>query len=137
MKITESGPSATIPETFAHPDIDVWKHRHVLDLDDFTKEEIELVFETADAMAEVLTREVRRVPTLRGKTVVTLFYEASTRTRASFELAAKNLSADTVSLEASKSTVVKGESLIDSLRTIHALGADIIVMRHSQSGAPS
>jgi aspartate carbamoyltransferase catalytic subunit len=76
------------------------------------------------------------VPTLRGKTVVTLFYEASTRTRASFELAAKNLSADTVSLDASKSSVTKGESLIDSLRTIQALGADFIVMRHSQSGAP-
>jgi aspartate carbamoyltransferase catalytic subunit len=84
----------------------------------------------------VLTREVKKVPTLRGKTVVTLFYEPSTRTRASFELAAKNLSADTVSIDASKSSVVKGESLIDSLRTIQALGADIIVMRHSQSGAP-
>jgi aspartate carbamoyltransferase catalytic subunit len=114
----------------------VWQHSHVLDLDDFTREEIELVFEIADAMAEVLTREVKRVPTLRGKTVVTLFYEPSTRTRASFELAAKNLSADTVSLDASKSSIVKGESLIDSLRTIQALGADIIVMRHSQSGAP-
>jgi aspartate carbamoyltransferase catalytic subunit len=114
----------------------VWQHSHVLDLDDFTQEEIELVFEIADAMAEVLTREVKRVPTLRGKTVVTLFYEPSTRTHASFELAAKNLSADTVSLDASKSSIVKGESLIDSLRTIQALGADIIVMRHSQSGAP-
>jgi len=79
---------------------------------------------------------VKKVPTLRGKTVVTLFYEPSTRTRASFELAAKNLSADTVSIDASKSSVVKGESLTDSLRTIQALGADIIVMRHSQSGAP-
>jgi aspartate carbamoyltransferase catalytic subunit len=114
----------------------VWQHSHVLDLDDFTQEEIELAFEIADAMAEVLTREVKRVPTLRGKTVITLFYEPSTRTRASFELAAKNLSADTVSLDASKSSIVKGESLIDSLRTIQALGADIIVMRHSQSGAP-
>jgi len=79
---------------------------------------------------------VKKVPTLRGKTVVTLFYEPSTRTRASFELAAKNLSADTVSIDASKSSVIKGESLTDSLRTIQALGADIIVMRHSQSGAP-
>lgn len=87
-------------------------------------------------MAEVLTREVKKVPTLRGKTVVTLFYEPSTRTRASFELAAKNLSADTVSIDAGKSSSIKGESLTDSLRTIQALGADIIVMRHSQSGAP-
>jgi aspartate carbamoyltransferase catalytic subunit len=136
MKAIESGSGIASPDAFPPPSIAVWQHRHILDLDDFTKEEIELVLETADAMTEVLTREVKRVPTLRGKTVVTLFYEASTRTRASFELAAKNLSADTVSLDASKSSVTKGESLIDSLRTIQALGADFIVMRHSQSGAP-
>jgi aspartate carbamoyltransferase catalytic subunit len=136
MKAIESGSGIATPETFPPPSIAVWQHRHILDLDDFTREEIELVLETADAMTEVLTREVKKVPTLRGKTVVTLFYEASTRTRASFELAAKNLSADTVSLDASKSSVTKGESLIDSLRTIQALGADFIVMRHSQSGAP-
>ena len=136
MKITEPRSSTVIPETFPPPSIDVWRHRHILDLDDFTKEEIELVFEIADAMTEILTREVKRVPTLRGKTIVTLFYEPSTRTRASFELAAKNLSADTVSLDASKSSIAKGESLVDSLRTIQALGADIIVMRHSHSGSP-
>ena len=136
MKITEPRSSTVIPETFPPPSISVWQHRHILDLDDFTREEVELVFEITDAMAEILTRDVKRVPTLRGKTIVTLFYEPSTRTRASFELAAKNLSADTVSLDASKSSVVKGESLVDSLRTIQALGADVIVMRHSQSGAP-
>jgi aspartate carbamoyltransferase catalytic subunit len=136
MRTVESSSGTATPDTFPPPSIAVWQHSHVLDLDDFTREEIELVFEIADAMAEVLTREVKKVPTLRGKTVVTLFYESSTRTRASFELAAKNLSADTVSIDASKSSVVKGESLIDSLRTIQALGADIIVMRHSQSGAP-
>lgn len=136
MKVNEPGSSIATPETFPPPSLAVWKHRHILDLDDFTKEEIELVLDTADAMAEVLTREVKKVPTLRGKTVVTMFYEASTRTRASFELAAKNLSADTVSLDASKSSVTKGESLIDNLRTIQALGADFIVMRHPQSGAP-
>jgi len=136
MKVTEPKSGATIPETFPSPSIGVWQHRHVLDLDDFTAEEIELVFEIADAMSEVLTREVKRVPALRGKTIVTLFYEPSTRTRASFELAAKNLSADTVSLDASKSSIAKGESLVDSLRTLQALGADVIVMRHSQSGAP-
>jgi len=136
MKTIESGSGIATPETFPPPSVAVWQHSHILDLDDFTREEIELVLETADAMTEVLTREVKKVPTLRGKTVVTLFYEASTRTRASFELAAKNLSADTVSLDASKSSVTKGESLIDSLRTIQALGADIIVMRHPQSGAP-
>ena len=136
MRVTEPRSSTVIPETFPPPSISVWQHRHILDLDDFTREEIELVFEIADAMTEILSRDVKRVPTLRGKTIVTLFYEPSTRTRASFELAAKNLSADTVSLDASKSSVVKGESLVDSLRTIQALGADVIVMRHSQSGAP-
>jgi len=136
MRVTEPRSSTVIPETFPPPSTSVWQHRHILDLDDFTQEEVELVFEITDAMAEILTRDVKRVPTLRGKTIVTLFYEPSTRTRASFELAAKNLSADTVSLDASKSSVVKGESLVDSLRTIQALGADVIVMRHSQSGAP-
>lgn len=136
MKTVESSSGTTTPDTFPPPSTAVWQHSHVIDLDDFTRGEINLVFEIADAMAEVLTREVKKVPTLRGKTVVTLFYEASTRTRSSFELAAKNLSADTVSIDASKSSVTKGESLADSLRTIQALGADIIVMRHSQSGAP-
>jgi aspartate carbamoyltransferase catalytic subunit len=136
MRTVESSSGTATSNTLPSPSTAVWQHSHVLDLDDFTQEEIELVFEIADAMAEVLTREVKRVPTLRGKTVITLFYEASTRTRASFELAAKNLSADTVSIDASKSSVIKGESLADSLRTIQALGADIIVMRHSQSGAP-
>jgi len=136
MRTIESSPGKIAPDTFPPPSTSVWQHNNVLDLDDFTREEIELVFEIADAMAEVLTREVKKVPTLRGKTVVTLFYEPSTRTRASFELAAKNLSADTVSIDAVKSSVIKGESLTDSLRTIQALGADIIVMRHSQSGAP-
>jgi aspartate carbamoyltransferase catalytic subunit len=113
-----------------------WRHQHILDLDDFTREEIELVFQTTDAMKEVLGREIRRVPTLRGKTVATLFYEPSTRTRVSFELAAKSLSADVVNLSAQASSVVKGESLVDTVRTLGALGADVIVMRHPQSGAP-
>jgi aspartate carbamoyltransferase catalytic subunit len=136
MEAAESTSGAIISGTFSPPALGVWQHRHVLDLDDFSKEEIELVFETTDAMAEVLTREVKQVPTLRGKTVVTMFYEASTRTRASFELAAKSLSAGTVSIDAAKSSVTKGESLVDSLRTLQALGADVIVMRHPQSGAP-
>ena len=117
-------------------DISVWQHRHVLDLDDFTPEEIELVFHITEAMKEVLSRPIRKVPTLRGKTIITLFYESSTRTRVSFELAAKNLSADVVNLNASTSSVTKGESLVDTLSTLQALGADIVVMRHPQSGAP-
>jgi len=114
----------------------VWRHHHILDVDDFTQEEIELTFQTADAMSEVLSRPIKKVPTLRGKTVVTMFYEASTRTRVSFELAAKNLSADVVNVSATTSSVVKGESLLDNLETLQALGADIVIIRHSQSGAP-
>jgi len=113
-----------------------WNRRHVLDLDDFTTEEIEVVLETTDAMKEVLARDVPRVPALRGTTVVTLFYEASTRTRASFELAGKVLGADVINLTAAGSSVEKGESLIDTVRTLRAIGADMLVMRHSMSGAP-
>ncbi|MDP2948492.1 MAG: aspartate carbamoyltransferase catalytic subunit, partial [Chloroflexota bacterium] len=114
----------------------VWERRHVLDLDDFSRREIEQVMETADAMKEVLGRKIRRVPTLRGITVVTLFYEASTRTRSSFELAAKTLGADVISIAASGSSTEKGESLVDTVRTLQAVGADILVMRHPWSGAP-
>jgi len=114
----------------------VWRHHHILDLDDFTRDEIELVLHQADSMKEVLSRPIKKVPPLRGKTVATLFYEASTRTRVSFELAAKNLSADTVNLTTSASSVTKGESLVDTLVTLQALGVDIVVMRHPNSGAP-
>jgi aspartate carbamoyltransferase catalytic subunit len=113
-----------------------WRRRHVLDLDDFGSDEIELVLQTTDAMKEVLTREVPRVPALRGTTVVTLFYEASTRTRASFELAGKVLGADVINITASGSSVEKGESLIDTVRTLQAIGADMVVIRHPMSGAP-
>jgi aspartate carbamoyltransferase catalytic subunit len=120
----------------ARRDARAWRRKHLLDLDDFTPDELELVFETTDAMREVLSREVPRLPTLRGTTVVTLFYEASTRTRASFELAGKALGADVINLAASTSSVQKGESLIDTVRTIQAIGADVLVIRHSASGAP-
>src|SRR5438067_1525364 len=120
------------PEPTEH----VWRHRHVLDLDDFSAEEIGLVLETADAMKEVLARDVPRVPALRGTTIVTLFYEASTRTRSSFELAGKVLGADVINITASGSSIEKGESLIDTVRTLRAIGADLLVMRHSMSGAP-
>jgi aspartate carbamoyltransferase catalytic subunit len=114
-----------------------WRHHHILDLDDFTAEEIELVLHITDAMKEVLARPIKKVPALRGKTVVTLFYENSTRTRLSFELAAKSLSADVSSLAAASSSVTKGESLIDTFLTLESLGADIVIMRHPQSGAPN
>lgn len=120
------------------PDVSIkqWRHKHVLDLGDFSLDEINLIFEITDAMVEVLARDVKKVPTLRGKTIATMFYEPSTRTRASFELAAKYLGADTVSLDAVKSSVTKGESLVDSLRTLQALEVDAIIMRHPCSGAP-
>ncbi|MCX6006627.1 MAG: aspartate carbamoyltransferase catalytic subunit [Chloroflexi bacterium] len=123
-------------ETLPAVSIGQWRHKHVLDLDDFSREEINLIFEITDAMVEVLSRDVKKVPTLRGKTIATMFYEPSTRTRASFELAAKYLGADTVSLDAAKSSVAKGESLVDSLRTLQALEVDAIIMRHPCSGAP-
>jgi aspartate carbamoyltransferase catalytic subunit len=112
------------------------RRRHVLDLDDFTVDEFEEVFAQADAMGEVLSRSIKQVPTLRGVTVVNAFYESSTRTRISFEQAAKALSANVVNFTASTSAVVKGESLIDTVRTLEALGCDIVVMRHGMSGAP-
>jgi aspartate carbamoyltransferase catalytic subunit len=113
-----------------------WRRRHVLDLDDFSAEEIALVLDTTKAMKEVLSRDVPRAPALRGTTIVTLFYEASTRTRASFELAGKVLGADVINISASGSSVEKGESLIDTVRTLRAIGAQVLVMRHSMSGAP-
>ncbi len=113
-----------------------WKRRHVLDTDDWTRDEIEGVLETTGAMIEVLSRPIRRAPPLRGRTVVLFFAEASTRTRVSFELAAKALSADVVNITASGSSVEKGESLYDTVRTLQALGGDVVVMRHSASGAP-
>src|ERR1051325_531066 len=107
--------------------------RNVLDLDDFSVEEIETVLQTATAMKDVLSRPIKKVPTLRGKTLVTLFYESSTRTRVAFEVAAKALGADTVSVSAATSSVTKGESLIDTIRTLQALGTDFVVMRHHQA----
>ena len=99
-------------------------------------DDLELVMRTADAMREVLDRPIPRVPALRGSNVTILFYEASTRTRVSFEVAAKNLSADVVNIAAATSSVAKGESLVDTIRTVEALGARMLVMRHSVSGAP-
>jgi aspartate carbamoyltransferase catalytic subunit len=113
-----------------------WSRRHVLSTDDWSREEIELVLEQTEPMLEVLHRPIRRTPALRGRTVVLFFAEASTRTRVSFELAAKALSADTSIITASGSSIEKGETLLDTVRTLQALGAEILVMRHSASGAP-
>jgi aspartate carbamoyltransferase catalytic subunit len=113
-----------------------WTRRHVLDTDDWSRGEIEAVLQTTGAMVEILQRPVRKAPPLRGKTVILFFAEASTRTRVSFELAAKALSADVTNITASGSSVEKGETLYDTVRTLQALGGDIVVMRHASSGAP-
>jgi len=120
----------------AAPGGTAWTRKDLLDTDSLSQEEIELVLQTARAMKEVRSRPVAKVSTLRGVTVATLFYEQSTRTRASFEVAAKSLGADVVNLTASGSSVEKGESLIDTVRTLEAIGTDVIVMRHFRSGAP-
>jgi aspartate carbamoyltransferase catalytic subunit len=113
-----------------------WRHRHLLDVDGLSADDLDLVMRTADAMREVLARPIAKVPALRGRNVTILFYEASTRTRVSFEMAAKNLTADVTNIAASTSSVTKGESLVDTVRTIEALGAQMLVMRHGVSGAP-
>jgi aspartate carbamoyltransferase catalytic subunit len=120
----------------ATPTAPGWRHRHLLDVVDLAAWELEMVMATADEMSTILARPIPRVPTLRGVSVTVLFYEASTRTRVSFEVAAKNLSADVVNIAAASSSVAKGESLVDTVRTIEALGADVLVMRHARSGAP-
>jgi aspartate carbamoyltransferase catalytic subunit len=112
------------------------RRQHLLDVDDFSLEELRILMRGAVCMRDALAAGTRRMPTLQGKTLVNLFYENSTRTRVSFELAAKHLNADVVNVTSSGSSVAKGESLIDTVRTLQALGADIVVMRHPQSGAP-
>ncbi|MDX2495985.1 MAG: aspartate carbamoyltransferase catalytic subunit [Desulfuromusa sp.] len=109
--------------------------KHILSIKSLTTEEINFILNTADSFKEINTREIKKVPTLRGKTVVNLFFEASTRTRTSFEIAGKRLSADTVNISASSSSVVKGETLEDTAQNIQAMHPDIIVMRHGASGA--
>ena len=112
-----------------------WTKKDLLGLEELSKEELELILSTAESFKEVSTREIKKVPALRGKTVVNLFYEPSTRTRVSFEVAAKRLSADVINIATETSSVKKGETLIDTGRNIEALKADIIVMRHNYSGA--
>jgi aspartate carbamoyltransferase catalytic subunit len=131
-------PASVVPSVDDAPDMQAvaWRHRHLLDVDGLSATDLDLVMRTTDAMCEVLARPIAKVPALRGRQVTILFYEASTRTRVSFEVAAKNLSADVVNIAAASSSVSKGESLLDTVRTVEALGAQMLVMRHSVSGAP-
>ena len=110
--------------------------KHLLSIDDLNREHAERILDMAHAFLEVTRRPVRKVPTLRGKTIVNLFYEASTRTRTSFELAGKRLSADVINVSTQASSTKKGETLRDTVATIDAMHADVVVMRHSASGAP-
>ena len=112
----------------------VWTRKHVIDSSSFTLEEVQEVLKTARSFAQILSRPIKKVPTLRGKVVVNMFYENSTRTLTSFELAGKYLSADTVNFSVSTSSVKKGESLIDTAETLLAMGTDAVVIRHSSSG---
>jgi len=111
------------------------RHKHLLGIADLSPEEIVLVLDTAEAMKEISRRPIKKVPTLRGRTVVNLFFEPSTRTRTSFEVAEKRLSADTLSIAVATSSVVKGETLVDTALNIEAMSPDMIVMRHASSGA--
>lgn len=111
------------------------KRKDLVSIASLTLDEITLVLDTADSFKEVSGREIKKVPALRGKTVVNLFFEPSTRTRTSFELAAKRLSADVINISPSSSSVVKGETLLDTARNIEAMQADIIVLRHPDAGA--
>lgn len=110
--------------------------KHLLGIRDLQRQDIELIFQTADQFKEVLQRPIKKVPTLRDTTIVNLFFENSTRTRISFELAEKRLGADTVNFSASGSSVSKGETLIDTVNNILSMKVDMVVMRHSASGAP-
>jgi len=112
------------------------KRKDLLGLEDLTREEIEIILDTAKSMREILDRPIKKVPTLKGKTVVNMFFEPSTRTQSSFDLAAKRLSADTVSVSTKGSAVQKGESLLDTLLNIDAMKADAFIVRHWASGAP-
>ena len=111
-------------------------NRHLISAGDLTKDDALLILDTADELAQTADRPIKKLPTLRGRTVVNLFFEDSTRTRISFEAAAKRLSADVINFSAKGSSVAKGESLKDTAMTLEAMGADAVVIRHSASGAP-
>ncbi|ADG82682.1 aspartate carbamoyltransferase [Thermincola ferriacetica] len=110
--------------------------KDLLGLKDLTADEITLILDTAEPMKEIIQRQIKKVPTMRGKAVVNLFYEPSTRTRTSFELAGKYMSADTINISTSTSSVVKGESLKDTAKTIEVMGTDVVILRHPVAGAP-
>src|SRR5690242_19999818 len=117
------------------PAVTSLRRKDLLGISDMTPDEIALVLDTAEAMKEIGNRSIKKVPALRGKTVINLFFEPSTRTRTSFEIAEKRLSADTLNVAVSASSVLKGETLVDTAMNIEAMSPDMIVLRHASSGA--
>ncbi len=111
-------------------------HRHLLGIEPLEAADIQTILDTADGLKEILDRPIKKVPALRGRTVVNLFYESSTRTRSSFEIAERVLSADSLSIAAGTSSVVKGETLLDTAKNLEAMNPDLVIMRHASSGAP-
>jgi aspartate carbamoyltransferase catalytic subunit len=116
--------------------LSAFSHRHLLGIEPLSPGDIELVLDTAESLREVLDRPIKKVPTLRGKTVVNLFYESSTRTRSSFEMAERVLSADSLSIATATSSAQKGETLLDTAKNLEAMSPDMIIVRHAASGAP-
>ncbi len=112
-------------------------HKHILSLEDLSRRDIEHILQTSKSLKEISTRAIKKVPTLRGKTIINLFFEPSTRTKLSFEIAAKRMSADTFNISASTSSTTKGETLIDTAKNLQAMNPDAIIIRHSASGTPN
>lgn len=115
----------------------LFKHKHLTSLADLSAKDIDLILLTAQSFKEISLRSIKKVPTLRGRTVINLFFEPSTRTRLSFEIAAKRMSADTFNISASSSSTIKGETLVDTVRNLEAMNPDMIIIRHSSSGTPN
>ncbi|MHC4563018.1 MAG: aspartate carbamoyltransferase catalytic subunit [Planctomycetota bacterium] len=134
--VARKGPGSTAKATAAAAEEFVWRKKDLVGLDELTADEITHILDTAESFKEVSTRSIKKVPALRGKVVALMFFEDSTRTRMSFELAASRLSADTLLFTAKGSSVAKGETTLDTALNIAAMGVDAMVVRHSQSGAP-
>src|SRR5579859_4829632 len=124
-----------MPQTVT-PEAKRFPHRHLLGIADLTADEITQILDLAETFVEISERPIKKVPTLRGRTVINLFLEASTRTRTSFEIAAKRLSADAINISGSTSSTTKGETLLDTAKNLQAMKPDVIVLRHSSSGGP-
>jgi aspartate carbamoyltransferase catalytic subunit len=114
-----------------------FKHKHIISLEDLSSDDIGLILQTAESFKEISFRSIKKVPTLRGRTVINLFFEPSTRTRLSFEIAAKRMSADTFNISAMTSSTTKGETLVDTARNLEAMNPDLIIIRHASSGTPN